>query len=147
MPLSSDVLIGLAPRFKLIIDEPPYDLGVWAKASGLEVAENLVALRTDGRGNDRLFHPRPAKHVNVKFERTVDVVSTAAVQNWVKSKLDNNEAPTANITLLDAESQPVRFWKLAQVVPIKWSIASIEGSASQVAVETLELAHMGFLTR
>ena len=37
------------------------------------------------------------------------------------------------------------FWTLRHVIPGKWSISPFDANASKVAIEVLELVHMGFL--
>ncbi len=47
---------------------------------------------------------------------------------------------------MDAKLDTVSTWELRQVIPVKWSVSAFEATSSKVAIETLELAHLGFLT-
>jgi len=49
------------------------------------------------------------------------------------------------IVLHDASGQPVFTWTLNGVLPAKWSGPSLDAGTAQVATETLELVHEGFL--
>ena len=52
---------------------------------------------------------------------------------------------TAEIAALDTEGKPIATWNLEGVFPVKWNGPSLDIGANQVATETLELAHNGFL--
>jgi phage tail-like protein len=47
--------------------------------------------------------------------------------------------------LHDSGGAPVMEWTLQHVMPVHWTISGFDASASKVATETLELAHLGFL--
>jgi len=40
----------------------------------------------------------------------------------------------------------VAKWNLEGVYPVKWTGPSLDAAGNQIAVETLELAHNGFLS-
>jgi phage tail-like protein len=145
MPVATDSMMGLAMRFSVTIDNTPYDLGSWSRASGLEVRWDLVEHRTGDRGNHRSLYPGLAKYPNVTLERGVESSGTARVRKWLNSNSFNHEPQTGKIELLDSRLTQVTFWTLAHIIPVKWSIAPFESTAQKVAIETLELAHLGFL--
>jgi hypothetical protein len=47
--------------------------------------------------------------------------------------------------MLDYLGLPVITWELKQFFPISWAIADFDSTAGKPAIETLELAHTGFL--
>jgi phage tail-like protein len=51
----------------------------------------------------------------------------------------------AEITVLDAAGEVVCSWGLTDAYPVKWTGPSLDAGGRQVAFETLELAHNGFL--
>lgn len=55
------------------------------------------------------------------------------------------EVFTGFIELYDSGAKSVAQWTLRDVMPSKWSITTFDAGASQVAIETLELVHRGFL--
>ena len=142
---ATEVLMGLAMRFKVTIDNTPYDLGSWSKASGLEVTWDLCEHRAGDGGNDRFYYPGLTKYVNVKLERGVEKDGTTKVREWLNSNSFKSKPHTGKVQLLDAHGDEVTSWRLEHVIPVKWSIIPFESTSQKVAVETLELAHMGFL--
>ena len=55
------------------------------------------------------------------------------------------ERKHAEITVLDANGAVVCRWNLTDVCPVKWTGPTLDASGNQIANETLELAHNGFL--
>jgi len=52
---------------------------------------------------------------------------------------------TGEISALDPEGQAIVTWNLEGIYPVRWSGPSLDIGNNQVATETLELAHNGFL--
>jgi len=52
---------------------------------------------------------------------------------------------TAEITVLDPAGDVVATWNLAGIFPAKWTGPTLDVAGNQVAIETLELAHNGFM--
>lgn len=51
---------------------------------------------------------------------------------------------TATVFLRDAAGRNVRIWNLKEAFPVRWTGPTLAGSATDVAVEELEIAHHGF---
>jgi len=146
MALAADTQLGMSMRFMVTIDKKPYDLGSWAKVSGLDVAWDLVEYRAgDGPKNERWYYPGVTKYSTVKLERAVQDADTKKVREWLEKNSFNHEVTSGTVELRDAKSEPVMTWILRHVLPVKWSISPFDATANKVAVETLEVAHMGFL--
>jgi phage tail-like protein len=47
------------------------------------------------------------------------------------------------ITQLDTALNPKAEWKFVRGVPVKWEISEFDASKSELAIETLEIAHEG----
>lgn len=146
MALTADTQLGMAMRFSVTIDKTDYNLGSWSKVSGLDVTWDLVEYRAgDAAKNDRWYFPGVTKYSTIKLERAVQKDDTANVRKWLDSNSFKHEVQSGKVELLDAKSEPVIHWTLRHVLPTKWSIAPFDSAGNKVALETLELAHMGFL--
>jgi phage tail-like protein len=71
--------------------------------------------------------------------------STTAVARWLASVQSNLTRGTAQITVLDPAGESVAEWVLSGVFPARWTGPSLDVNGNQVAMETLELSHNGFL--
>jgi phage tail-like protein len=140
----ADAMYGMTMRFKVTIDG--HDLDHWAKASGLEVTWDLVEYRSGNNGNERWIYPGNTKYPTVKLARAAEAKTSETVRTWLNdTSFTHDAAGTASIELLDAKKDPVAKWQLRGVMPLKWSITAFDGGGNAVAIETLELAHLGFL--
>jgi phage tail-like protein len=144
MPLGDATMLGMANRFRVKIDNTPWDLGSWAQVDGLDVKWDVAEYRAGDAGNDRWYFPANTHYSVVKLTRAASAESKQ-VRSWLESTSFKWTPQTGKIELLDAASQPVTDWELRHVMPVRWSITGFEAGASRVATETLELAHMGFL--
>lgn len=145
MGLTDTSSIGLANRFVVSMSgKSEYDLGSWSKAEGLDVAWDIAEYRMGDGGNDRLYFPGNTKYTNVKLIRGVSE-ETEKVKRWLNKNSWEMEVFTGSIQLFTTAAKKVTEWTLRDVMPAKWSITSFDAGASQVAMETLELVHRGFL--
>lgn len=133
---------ALSPRFTVSIDG--IDLGTWTKCEGLSVEYEVFEYQ-EGGFNDYVHRlPGRRKYPNVKLTRPLDQDSPTIVQ-WVSRMVTKVERKHAEITVLDANGAVVCRWNLTDVCPVKWTGPTLDASGNQVANETLELAHNGFL--
>lgn len=145
MGLSDTSSIGLANRFVVSMSgKSEYDLGSWTKADGLDVAWDIAEYRMGDGGNDRLYFPGNTKYTNVKLIRGVSE-ETEKVRQWLNKNSWEMEVFAGSIQLFTTAAKKVTEWSLRDVMPAKWSITTFDAGASQVAMETLELVHRGFL--
>ena len=143
MPIASTARLALSTRFLVSIDK--YELESFTQASGLEVSWDVCEYRAGDNDNERWISPGLTKYPNVKLSRAAEKDGSALVRTWLNSNSFKYEAQAATISLLDAEGTTVTEWTLRNIMPVKWSIAPFDASNSKVAIETLELAHTGFL--
>jgi phage tail-like protein len=138
-------------RFHVAIDGGSVkDLGDWTKCDGLSVEYDVYEYREGGENTYVHRIPGRAKYQNLKLSRTVDGYSTPdntakSVAAWVSSLATSVKRHTAEITVVDPEGTKIAAWKLQGVYPVRWSGPTLDAASTQMAVETLELAHDGFL--
>lgn len=137
----ADPALGL--RFTVTIDGQS-SLGNWTKCEGLTVEYEVHEYSEGGMNGFVHRLPGRAKYQNIKLTRPIDGTSTA-VAGWVASVQAMGTRVTAQIAVLDPEGSPVTFWNLLDVFPVRWTGPNLDIDTAQVATETLELAHNGFL--
>ncbi len=87
--------------------------------------------------------PGLVKYSNVTSKRGI-VKGDNDFYNWIKTvSLNQVERRDVVIKLLDEAHEPVRVWKLKNAWPCKISSSDLKADASEVAIETMELAHDG----
>jgi phage tail-like protein len=148
-------MYGLSHRFVVAIDNQAYNFGSWAKVTGLSVKWDVCEYRTGDAGNAVWVAPGLTRYERIKLSRAV-CLDSIVVQQWLEQtskyvkplsgSIQLLAAPPAGLNLPFGLSIPIVTWSLKEFFPVGWSVTDLQtaGSAS-VLIETLELAHNGFL--
>jgi phage tail-like protein len=130
-------------RFQVKIDGGT-DLGDWSKCDGLTVEYDVFEYKEGGQNGFTHRLPGRVKYQNVKLTRPMNKHSKQ-VADWIASLKRKVRRQTAEISALDSTGHAIVTWNLDGIFPVRWSGPSLDIGANQVAMETLELAHNGFL--
>lgn len=135
--------VAMSHQFVVSVDHGEYDLGAWTKASGLSVSWTACQYRS-GESNDSLIFPGNIKYSNIKLARAA-CSDSAKVQEWLVKTTKDHTPLSGVIRLVDYLYKPVVSWQLKEFYPVGWNITDLDAGTSRPAIETLELAHTGFL--
>ena len=135
--------VSMTHRFVVRIDRGTYDLGTWSKVSGLTVRWDRLTYRS-GESNDHLTHPGSINYENIKLVRAA-CSDSATVQEWLTTTSRRFEPLSGAVHMLDFTGVTVLSWELKRFFPIGWAISDFDSASARPAMETLELAHSGFL--
>lgn len=128
--------------FTVQIDDA--DLGHFQSCEGLGL-EVVLEQREEGGQNGFVWQlPTRIKYGNVKLSRPVGRDS-AKLTAWLCSFATGVKRQTATITAMTGDRDEVATWNLGGVIPVRWSGPSLNADSPKVAMETVELAHHGFL--
>ena len=136
--------VSMTHHFVVCIDNPAYDLGTWARVSGLTVSWNPCEYRVGNRGNQLWIMPGTTKYQPIKLSRAA-CADSQIVQLWLAATSKNPVPLSGTIMLIGLGGLPVVHWRLNEFFPIGWSIVDFDADQGRPALETLELAHTGFL--
>lgn len=136
-------LRGDSSKFLVVIDDGNYDLGSWSKVTGLNVTWDTLEYRVGDR-TSIWTAPGQRKFGKISLSRATGMDS-AAVQDWLADTARTPKAYSGCIKLLTWAGVPLCEWRMHTFVPIGWKIADFETKAATVVIETLDLAHCGFL--
>jgi phage tail-like protein len=135
--------------FKFYVKIDGFDLGSFTAIDGLS-AEYEVEQYQEG-GQNGFVHQLPgrAKFTNIKVTRALDraINSKVSLASWFSAMMPGRHCPDRNgvVSAYDGNNKVVAEWHLRAVIPIKYTGPSFSVDGSQVATESLELAHQGFL--
>lgn len=135
--------VSMTHRFVVRIDKTKYDLGTWTKVTGLQVSWSKHVYRY-GESNDELLFPGNASYPSIKLSRAA-CSDSATVQSWLRDTSGRHQPLSGGLYMLDYLGAPVITWELKQFFPIAWSISDFDSTSAKPMIETLELAHTGFL--
>lgn len=147
MALNDQSKIGLANRFTVVVDQGSFNLGSWQKCEGLDVTWDMPDFRAGDSGNMRWFFPANTKYKPIKLYRGATKEDSPKVRDWLNKNAwtQTSTRGTITVTLHDSFGDPVLDWVLKNALPKAWNITNMDAGGSNVAVETLEIDHEGFL--
>jgi phage tail-like protein len=133
---------AVAVCFVVRIDDE--NLGAFNSCDGLG-CEFVMEQREEGGNNGFVWQlPTRIKYGNVKLSRPVGKDS-AKLTAWLCSFASGVARQTATICAMTGDRDVVATWNLDGVIPVRWSGPSLNPDTAKVAMETVELAHHGFL--
>ena len=138
-----DLHTAQSVRFRVKIDGGN-DLGDWSKCDGLSVEYDVFEYKEGGQNSFTHRIPGRVKCQNIKLTRPINKDSKQ-VADWIAGLKRQVRRQTGEISALDPEGQAIVTWNLEGIYPVRWSGPSLDIGNNQVATETLELAHNGFL--
>jgi phage tail-like protein len=134
-----------APGFKIKVELGGIIEAHFTECSGLS-AERTVMQYEEGGVNDRVhILPGRIKYSNIVLKH--GITASKALWEWYKKGLrDGKFTQVDNISILlyDSTGEQVKRWNIRDAYPVKWTGPDFNTANSQIAVETLEIAHHGF---
>ena len=128
-------------RFKVEIDDVV--IGAFAECSGLSVEYEVLEYQEGGE--DRYAHKFRGrlKYPNLVLKR--GVTHEEGLLKWFFDRKDRAKRGALTVTLIGDDGEEVRHWAFAGAFPVKWQGPSLNAKSTNVAIETLEVAHHGLL--
>lgn len=116
------------------------------EVSGLDIENEPLEYRA---GNSKVFSkikmPGMVKSGNITMKKGVFAKDNAIFDWFKKVKMNTIERKAVTISLLDEEGNPTMVWKVQNAFPVKVSSTDLKSEGNEVAVETIEIAHEGFV--
>jgi phage tail-like protein len=136
-------LVGVC--FTLEVDTS--HIGVFSTCEGLGI-EVVLEQREEGGNHTVIWQlPTRMKYSNVKFTRPVVENGSEKLIKWIADALHGITPTTAVVKAMSADGQSVAQWSLDGVVPVRWTGPTLNLDSPKVFMETLEIAHHGFLPK
>jgi phage tail-like protein len=129
-------------RFKLEIEG--LEAGSFSEISGLDATFDVIEHRN---GDDTLITPHKdpglIKYGNITLKYVVS--DNTALYDWIDEIREGDiSKKTVTISVLgDTLDDVDASWQLRDAWPVKYTAASLNSTASELAFETIELAHIG----
>lgn len=114
---------------------------VFREVSGLGLETELVEMREGSGGGIRKV-PGLMKFPNIVLKR--GYTGNNELYDWAASRTDRGDVTrrSVSITLTSGRRQIAR-WTVHRAWPVKWTGPSLNAAGTDVAMETVELAHEG----
>jgi phage tail-like protein len=131
------------PVFKFWVEMQSIVVAEFKECSGLRL-ERKVEEYQEGGVNDH-WHYLPGRNKYANIVLKYGVMHSDELWNWYQEGLYDGKVNRVTFTILlrDTKGDVVKRWNVKEGFPIKWEGPSLNVEGSQVAIETLEIAHHG----
>jgi phage tail-like protein len=129
--------------FRFVLDVQNIRVGGFSECTGLQMEVKTFEYKEGGRNNTTLKFPEHASFGNVTLKR--GVTTQNQMIDWQRDVANGERSRGLNflITLKNEKGEPVKKWSLIRAFPVKWTGPDLKANASEIAIETLEIAHEG----
>lgn len=132
------------PRFYFVVDWGETRDIPFQEVSGLEIESQPIEYR---HGNSPVFSeinmPGIVKNGKVTMKKGLFAKDDGFWDWYSKIKMNTIERQNVVIKLLDEGGNPTMTWTLANAWPTKISSTDLKSDGSEVAIESIEIAHEG----
>jgi phage tail-like protein len=138
----------LMTTFSFAVEIQGVTLGFFKKCSGVESETETIEFKESTKDGKMIIRKVPGamKWANIVLERRID--TSKALWEWRKQVIDG-DVDTArkpgSIVLYDSKHSEVARWNFEAGWPCKWTGAELDASGSDVATESIEIAHEGLV--
>ena len=114
------------------------------EVSGLQAEIEVQEYREGGVNEGMLKFAGPVKFPSNLVLKN-GITDSVTLWNWYQEVMRGQFArKSLDVVLLDAAGNEKRRWKFKKAYPVKWNGPGLKATSSEVALESLELAHEGF---
>jgi phage tail-like protein len=146
--------------FRFVLELGFVEAGAFSECTGLAAETKVLEYKEGGRNYSALKFAEGGAVSNVVLKRGVLAGSAAdALFRWHEGVATGafghaNTRPTdpdedidrnVAVVLQGEDGAEIKRWRLFRAFPVKWVGPDLKAMASEVAMETLELAHEGLL--
>jgi phage tail-like protein len=120
----------------------------FVEVNGLDVERETTTLAVGGQNDAMITLPGRVKYSNITLRRgLIDLSLLEWLMNQVDTGTIKPNPKDLTISLADESNMVVYVWDVAKAWPVKWTGPQLRADSSEIAMERLDLAHMGFKLR
>jgi phage tail-like protein len=129
-------------KFVVTIDALAF--GSWTKCDGLKASYDIKEYTEGGQNNFVHNLMGRLKFEKINLQRAV-CEETNAVAGWFAMYQVMVRRSAGSIAVCASNGDEIFRWSMTGIVPVSWSAAGLDAAGNGVLIETLTLAHDGFL--
>lgn len=133
------------PKFHFSVKWDDTELA-FQEVSGLDIETQPLEYRA---GNSKVFStikmPGMLKTGNITMKKGVFVKDNAIWDWFTEIKMNVIKRKALTISLLDESGGTTMVWKVQNAFPVKVTSTDLKAEGNEVAVESIEIAHEGFV--
>lgn len=127
-------------RYKVEIDG--LDAGGFSEVSGFDASIDVMEYREGDMVQTPMKIPGLKRYGNISLKQ--GLADSMVLYDWIIAGVNGAvERKTITITLLDEAEASAASWQIINAWPIKYTAPDFNATSSEVAIESLEIAHEG----
>ncbi|MCH5264608.1 MAG: phage tail protein [Lachnospiraceae bacterium] len=129
-------------RFRYKVEIDGLDAGGFSEVTGFDASIDVMEYREGDMVQTPMKIPGLKKYGNITLKQ--GLADSMVLYTWITAGVNGAvERKTITITLLDEEEAPAASWQVINAWPMKYTAPDFNATSSEVAIETLEIAHEG----
>ena len=129
-------------KFRYKVEIEGVGAGGFSEVSGFDASIDVIEYREGDMTQTPMKIPGLKKYGNITLKN--GVTENTAMYEWIIAGVNGAvKRTTLTITLLDAEEKPAASWQVENAWPTKYTAPDFNATSSEIAIETLEIAHEG----
>ncbi len=129
-------------RFRYKVEIDGLDAGGFSEVSGFDLSIDVMDYREGDSVQTPMKMPGLRRYSNIVLKQ--GLADSMVLYDWITTGVDGAvERKTITITLLDEEESPAASWQVINAWPMRYTAPNFDANASEVAIESLEIAHEG----
>ena len=127
-------------RYKVEIDG--LDAGGFSEVTGFDASIDVMEYREGDMVQTPMKIPGLKKYGNITLRQ--GLADSMVLYEWIAEGVNGAvNRKTITITLLDEEEAPAASWQVINAWPMRYTAPDFNATSSEIAIETLEIAHEG----
>lgn len=129
-------------KFRYEVEIDGIAAGGFSEVTGFDASIDVMEYREGDMVQTPMKIPGLKKYGNITLKK--GLADSRALYDWLDEGVTGEvNRKTITITLLDATKTAVASWRVINAWPIKYTVPDFNATSSEVAVESLEIAHEG----
>ena len=129
-------------KFNYKVEIDGLEAGGFSEVTGFYASIDVIEYREGDMTQTPLKIPGLKKYGNITLKQ--GLVDSMVLYEWMTAGLEGDvERKTLTITLLDIAGSPAASWQIINAWPVKYTAPDFNATSSEVAIESLEIAHEG----
>lgn len=129
-------------RFRYKVEIDGLAAGGFSEVTGFNASIDVIEYREGDMVTTPMKLPGLKKYGNITLKQ--GLADSMVLYDWIVEGINGAvQRKTITITLLDEEESPAASWQVINAWPIKYTAPDFNATSSEVAIESLEIAHEG----
>jgi phage tail-like protein len=136
---------GIIGAFRFAVELDAMLVAGFSEVQGLEAHTEVEEIREGGLNSHVHRLPKGTRYGSIVLRRGMS--SSPELWNWYEQTIGGTiKRKNGSIILLKPNGAELCRWNFFDAYPIRWSGPALNAASSDVAIETIELAHNGIKT-